>query len=74
MYVVNDQIDLYRDVGTVTGFEGILNHPVVAFDDGFCTPVNPDELKPFVGKTSPQKPMHLYFGCSENPCRWPGHS
>lgn len=74
VYVLNDEIDLDRDAGTVVAFEEVLHHPVVEFDDGYKTAVNPDELKKLVEKRPKQTAMHLHFGCSEDPCLWPGHS
>jgi hypothetical protein len=75
VYVLNDEIDLNRDVGTIASWEDLEQHwPQVLFADGETLTVDRCDLKPLVEKTPPQKPMHLHFGCSEDPCRWPGHS
>lgn len=75
VYVLNDEIDLGRDVGTIVGWED--EHPKlprVHFDDGDTYTVDLSDLKLLRGTRLIQKPMHLHFGCYENPCSWPGHS
>lgn len=75
MYVLNDEIDLNRDIGTVVGWDTCEQEcPRVSFDDGEVHTVDRTEVKLLVEKQSKQTPMHLHFGCSQNPCPWPGHS
>jgi hypothetical protein len=75
VYVLNDQIDLNRDVGTIVGWAtDEPDSPRVLFDDGDVGIVGRADLMLLVEKRPVQKPMHLHFGCSENPCPWPGHS
>lgn len=76
VYVLNDEIDLTRDAGTLIAWdEGFdQQYARVQFDDGEDWTVPRLDLKPLVEKRSEPEPMHLHFGCSENPCPWPGHS
>lgn len=76
VYVLNDEIDLARDAGEIIawdeGFE--QQYARVAFDNGEDWTVPRGALKLLIEKQAPQKSSHLYFGCTETPCSWPGHS
>lgn len=75
VYLLNDKIDLNRDVGTIVGWDEYYQDcPRVLFEDGNVYPVDRTDLKLLVEKQASQHPMHLHFGCEENPCPWPGHS
>lgn len=73
IYLANQDVRLDRDLGTVTGLD-YQGNPVVEFDDGWVTAVDLFEIKLFVDRQPKEKPFHLHFGCSEDPCPWPGHS
>lgn len=75
VYVLNDEIDLARDAGTITSWEDCDQEcPRVTFDDGEVLTVDRTDLRRLVEKRPTQKPLHLHFGCSQDPCPWPGHS
>lgn len=75
VYVLNDEIDLSRDAGTIVGWDDCAQEcPRVLFEDGDILTVDRVDLKLLIEKQPPQKPMHLHFGCNTNPCPWPGHS
>lgn len=69
LYLLNDEIDLDRDLGSVEDIDG--EWLTVRFNDGFRGPIPRLDVKRLV--TRHEKRMnHGYFGCLETPC--PDHS
>jgi hypothetical protein len=65
VYVLNDQINLNRDCGTVVGLgESASDCCWVLFDDGAAYEVDQIDLRPLVDL----RPVHGHFGCLEDPC------
>ena len=63
VYVLNDQIDLNRDAGTIVGWDECdQNCPRVLFEDGDVYTVDRSELKVLVEERPNQQTMHLHFG------------
>ena len=66
LYVLNDPVDLDRDLGEVIDIDED-GDPVVRFSDGFVIAMDPIDLRRV--KTRQEDRMnHGYFGCLENPC------
>lgn len=75
VYVLNDEIDLNRDAGTIVGWDECDQEcPRVLFDDDNCFTVDRTDLKVLVEKKPKQAMLHGHFGCLQTPCPWPGHS